>query len=547
MRARAHGTLTSVMAPAGLPPSRAAGTQYGIAADVLSSQARAPAPAFDPTAIHKLCPTCGQRYAESFANCPADGTRLVAADDLVGMTLSGAYRIVRVLGEGAMARVYEAQHVRMGGKRFAIKALHPEIAGHPDIVARFKREAEAAASIESPHVIGVYDVDRAPDGRAFIVSEFLDGKELGDHLVHIGKMPAGFAVRIVRQLCQALAAAHAKGVIHRDMKPENVFLTGDLARPTAKVLDFGISKLDDRGGASITKTGMVLGTPAFMAPEQARGERVDHRIDIYAVGAILYTLLTGRRPFDREDQAQTLLAVMEEIPPRPRALEPSIPDELELVIQRAMAKSAADRFQTMTQLHDALAPWDSGDPAAPSAGAAGSAPLAGLAARRAPTTLSGTTSLAQGFARPLLVAFAIAGGIWLLVGAASTIGAIVRLSRGGGPRAELTAAESALVYLGLTAALATPFALLYRHVRRSVWDDGYQVMELLPIVRDPVLFGLGAYGFVSLLLRATLSAADLAAPEWDVALGVIGLVATAAAALLRKRPRRASAVRPTLV
>ena len=150
------------MPPAGLPPSRAAGTQYGVAAEVLASQAGSPppGPAFDPQAMHKRCPSCGQRYAESFSNCPADGTLLVVADDLVGTILSGAYRIVRVLGEGAMARVYEAHHVRMGGKRFAIKALHPEIARVPDMVARFKREAEAAASIDSRYVIGVYDVDR---------------------------------------------------------------------------------------------------------------------------------------------------------------------------------------------------------------------------------------------------------------------------------------------------------------------------------------------------------------------------------------------------
>jgi serine/threonine-protein kinase len=325
-------------------------------------------------------------------------------------------------------------------------------------------------------------------------------------------------------------------------------LTGDLARPMAKVLDFGISKLDGAGGGGITKTGMVLGTPAFMAPEQARGQRVDHRIDVYAVGAILYTLLTGRRPFDHEDQGQTLLAVMEEQPPRPRSLEPSIPDELELVIQRAMAKSADDRYQTISRLHEALAPWDPGD-AAIAGAPARTAPFDALAARRAPTTLSGTAaSVTPGFARPTLIAFGLAGAIWVFVGATSTIAGAIRLSRGGGPRSALTTLENVLLYVGLAVALATPVVLLVRHVRKTIWDNSVAVLELVPAVRDPVLFGLAAYGLGSLLLRAVLSTAELAAPEWDVTLGATGLVLTIVVAIVgRRRPRRASNVRPTLV
>src|SRR4029079_2641708 len=125
------------------------------------------------------------------------------------------------------------------------------------------------------------------DGRPFIVGEFLEGKEFGDYLDAKGKMSVGPAVRIVRQICKALVAAHAKGVVHRDMKPENVFLTGDLQRPVAKVIDFGISKVGGAPGPALTKTGMIMGTPQFMSPEQAKGDRVDHRADIYAVGGIL--------------------------------------------------------------------------------------------------------------------------------------------------------------------------------------------------------------------------------------------------------------------
>jgi serine/threonine-protein kinase len=256
----------------------------------------------------KLCPSCEARYPEHFRACPRDGTALVEVDDVVGTTLSGTYFVRRTLGEGAMGQVYEARHTRIPAKRFAIKMLHPEYRAEPQILARFAREAEAAATLNHPNVVVVVDVDRTPDGRPFLVSEYLEGKELGDHLTAVGKMPISAAVRVTLQIAGALAAAHARGIIHRDVKPENVFLTGDLAAPVVKVLDFGISRLDHRSGQQLTQAGAVIGTPAFMPPEQARGDRVDHRADIYAVGALLYTVLTGQRPFDRDSPTATVLA-----------------------------------------------------------------------------------------------------------------------------------------------------------------------------------------------------------------------------------------------
>ncbi len=165
-------------------------------------------------------------------------------------------------------------------------------------------------------------------------------------------------MRIALQIASALSAAHARGIIHRDMKPENVFLTGDLAAPIAKVLDFGMSRLDGREGKQLTQAGAVLGTPSFMPPEQARGDRVDHRADVYAVGAILYTLLTGQRPFDAETPAQTLLAVLAGAPLPPRDLEPTLPEPLERVILRAMDRDPDKRFATMDELGQALARCD---------------------------------------------------------------------------------------------------------------------------------------------------------------------------------------------
>src|SRR6185437_3280814 len=196
----------------------------------------------------KLCPTCEARYPLGFNACPRDGTGLVEIDGTVGTTLSGTYFVRRVLGEGAMGQVFEARHTRIPAKRFAVKMLHPEYLRQPQILARFAREAEAAATLQHPNVVSVVDVDRTPDGRPFLVTELLEGKELGDYVLEKGKLPVATAVRVGLQIAGALSAAHARGIIHRDVKPENVFLTGDLAAPIAKVLDFGMSRLDGREG-----------------------------------------------------------------------------------------------------------------------------------------------------------------------------------------------------------------------------------------------------------------------------------------------------------
>src|SRR5689334_12656070 len=311
----------------------------------------------------KACPKCQARYPADFKVCPRDAQPLIDAPDdgtdpLLGTTLGDAYQVVRMVGEGGMGKVYEARHTRLSNKRFAVKMLHPEYARQPEVVARFQREAEAASGIAHPNVLDVYDVHHTEDGRPYMVGEFLEGEEFGDFLERAGKIPAGLAAHIARQICQALGAAHARGIIHRDMKPENVFLTGPLGHPTVKVIDFGISKVGDAGGTALTRTGMIMGTPSYMAPEQARGERVDHRADVYAVGGILYRALTGKKPFDSDDPSATLTRVLTEEPERPRAIEPSIPQALELVIQRAMAKEPGDRHASMADLEADLLPFD---------------------------------------------------------------------------------------------------------------------------------------------------------------------------------------------
>jgi serine/threonine-protein kinase len=526
-------------------PSRASGADARVA-HALTNIAGA-AGAVD-SSLAKVCPTCGVHYPAEFKVCPRDATELVDADssedrdELVGQTLSQTYTLLRVIGEGGMGRVYEARHTRIGSKRFAIKMLHPEFARQPEVLTRFQREAEVAASVHSPYVVDVYDVDRTADGRPFIVGEFLDGKEFANYLDEVGKMQVGPAVRIVRQICKALVAAHSKGVVHRDMKPENVFLTGDLTNPTAKVIDFGISKMGDAPGTALTKTGMIMGTPSYMAPEQARGERVDHLADVYAVGAILYCALTGQRPFDRGDPTATLTAVLTQDPPRPRSIEASIPDSLEMVIQRAMAKRPQDRYASMAELEAELAPWDSGEgELAVAQQQHGQSQVPSLVASR--TSSADQRSRAVSMARPMVMILGGLGLFWAAGSLMTLIAAVVRLARGGGATANLTGSESAFLIVGFVFALLTPTILVVRHIRRKIWDNSAKAMELSERLYRPVVTGLCTYGFGTLLIRLLEGvilrrAVGVAWPVWDLLLFVFGLAAAGGAYALQEEERR---------
>ncbi|HEY5958440.1 MAG TPA: serine/threonine-protein kinase, partial [Polyangiaceae bacterium] len=241
---------------------------------IASSMTSALSPTPPPSAVltrPKLCPQCNARYPKEFRVCPQDATPLEESaeeDPLIGAVLADTYHIVRLIGEGGMGRVYEALHTRLVNRKLAVKLLHDDMARQAEILTRFEREAEAASTIIHPNVVEVLDVDRLDDGRPYIVCEYLQGEELGALLDRVGTLPVETAVRIVRQICRALMAAHDRNIVHRDMKPENVFLVGDPRAPRVKVIDFGISKQND-GSSKLTRTGMVMGTPAYMAPEQA--------------------------------------------------------------------------------------------------------------------------------------------------------------------------------------------------------------------------------------------------------------------------------------
>ena len=283
-------------------------------------------------------------------------------DERVGCLLQERYRIVRRMGEGGMGAVYEARH-ELIGRKLAIKTLHPQLARDADLVERFHREARAATAIGNEHIIEVTDFGVFPDDRApYIVMEFLAGIEFGELLDREGSLPVARVVHIVGQVCEALAAAHAQGIVHRDIKPENIFLVPRAGDPDfVKVLDFGISKI--RAGeedlkSGLTKTGMAIGTPYYMPPEQAQAAAdLDHRADIYAVGVILYQALCGRLPFNADTYPALLMKIMSEEAIAPSRLREDIPPELEQVVMRAMAKDRRRRFARVEELGLALVPF----------------------------------------------------------------------------------------------------------------------------------------------------------------------------------------------
>ncbi len=278
-------------------------------------------------------------------------------DPKVGMVLQDRYRIVRKIGEGGMGAVYEGEHVLIK-RRVAIKCLHSQFATNPEIVARFHREALAATSIGHQNIIEVTDMGRFDDGSVFMVLEFLLGRDWSDDIDNHGAQPLQKTLHILDQVCDALAAAHAKGIIHRDLKPENIFLIERGSDPDfVKVLDFGISKFKDSagGGKGMTQTGTTLGTPYYMAPEQAQGKKdIDNRADIYSLGVILFQALTGQYPFDDESYPMLVLKICTEPPPPLRMYRPDLPEELELLIAKLLAKNPNERFADCASLKAAL-------------------------------------------------------------------------------------------------------------------------------------------------------------------------------------------------
>ncbi|MCE9572170.1 MAG: HDOD domain-containing protein [Deltaproteobacteria bacterium] len=276
-------------------------------------------------------------------------------DRMVGRDLA-PFRVVATLGRGAMGRVYAAEHVLLR-RRVAIKVLEPQFARDPETVARFVEEARAVNSIRHPNIVDITDFGEV-DGRPYYVMELLDGETLAARIQRIGKLEPADAVAVGAQVASALAAAHDHGVVHRDLKPDNIFLCNHPDYPDrVKVLDFGVAKLlrrDATDSPAQTEAGRVLGTPFYMSPEQSLGTALDHRTDVYALGVVLFECLTGAVPFDRPTAMQVLMAHINDVPPRMSALGHDVPAMLEDVVQRALAKRPAERFEDMRHLRAVL-------------------------------------------------------------------------------------------------------------------------------------------------------------------------------------------------
>jgi eukaryotic-like serine/threonine-protein kinase len=307
------------------------------------------------TAVAMSTPVPGV-FTEPEASPPSGVRRHGTEETLIGATLAGRYSVTRKIGQGGMGAVYEATHTLIG-KRVAIKVLLDKYARKEQVVARLEQEARLASSIGHEHIIDITDFGQTDDGRTFVVMEFLEGESLSELLNREGPLPEARIAAITRQIASALGAAHAKGVVHRDVKPDNVFLLRRNDKDFVKVVDFGISKsmrasdVGDEDSPRLTQTGMVLGTPLYMSPEQARGDdELDARIDIYALGVIMYELATGRVPYTGTNYLAIISQVLNDDPPRPRAVRPELSDEFENVVLKALAKEREDRYQTTDEI-----------------------------------------------------------------------------------------------------------------------------------------------------------------------------------------------------
>ncbi len=274
-----------------------------------------------------------------------------------GEILGGKYRLEKEIGRGAMGTVWSAVHLTLG-QRVAIKLIAAEHAQAPEARRRFSTEAKAAARLRSRYVVQVYDDGETPAGTPYIVLEYLDGETLEQRLEREHELPLNDAVRITRHIGRALSRAHAQGIVHRDLKPGNVFLTrteDDELGWVAKVLDFGIAKVEEHGIASTTKTGTLLGTPLFMSPEQVRGaSSVDSRTDLYALGMVFYNMMTGNFAFNGESFTDVLVAICGAPLPDLRAASPWIPVSVADWFQRACARDPQQRFQSADEMVEAL-------------------------------------------------------------------------------------------------------------------------------------------------------------------------------------------------
>jgi len=307
----------------------------------------------------KICPTCGTEYPADERFCPRDGSALKAlggGSDLIGSIIADRYLVLAKLGEGGMGRVYLAEHVKMGRKS-AVKVMNPGAVNDSDAISRFNREAANASRISHQHVAQVYDFGETPDGLIYLAMEFVEGEALTDILKRDGALPPERAGEIVRQTAEALSVAHDMGIVHRDLKPDNIMLAKFRdGSDCVKVVDFGIAKAAGVEAQKVTKTGLVIGTPEYMSPEQIAGDPLDARSDIYSLGLVAYNILTGRLPFNSKTAQESVIMRLTEPPMRLAQTRPQIAwtPAVQQVMDKALQRDAALRYSSANEFGRAL-------------------------------------------------------------------------------------------------------------------------------------------------------------------------------------------------
>jgi len=306
----------------------------------------------------KLCTTCGTEYPANERFCPRDGTALRSQDtgaDLIGSIIADRYHVIRKLGEGGMGQVYLAEHVKMGRKS-AVKVMNPMMVQDADAISRFNREAANASRINHQHVAGIYDFGETKEGLIYLAMEYVEGEPLTDLVSKSGALAPARAAEITRQTGEALAVAHEMGIVHRDLKPDNVMIAkardgSDLV----KVVDFGIAKANVES-QKVTRTGLVVGTPEYMSPEQISGDPLDGRSDIYSLGLVAFHMLTGALPFPSKTVQESMIMRLTDQPVRLAVSRPDVmwTPEVQAVMDRALQRDASLRYQSASEFGRAL-------------------------------------------------------------------------------------------------------------------------------------------------------------------------------------------------
>jgi len=302
----------------------------------------------------KICPQCGREYEMDQRFCANDGSTLRAqnsAGDLVGETIADRYYVLKKLGEGGMGQVYLAEHVRMGRKS-AVKVMNPGMVNDADAISRFNREASNASRINHPNVAAIYDFGETKDGLIYLAMEYVEGDALTKIVEQQGALPAARAADITKQAADALNVAHDMGIVHRDLKPDNIMIARNRdSSDCVKVVDFGIAKAGNAENQKVTRTGLVVGTPEYMSPEQLAGDKLDGRSDIYSLALVAFNMLTGRLPFPSETVQESMIMRLTD---RPRTLaemkgDVPWPPELQAVMDRALARDSGSRYQSAAE------------------------------------------------------------------------------------------------------------------------------------------------------------------------------------------------------